>query len=66
MENLTLSQIIEQLEDWKDNTICDINSDWIDDEQKRKMQTQLLLLNSSIGNLITIEEIGENNNISIN
>jgi len=41
MENLTLTQTLEQLQIWIENCQCDLSSDWIEEEDKREMQQQL-------------------------
>jgi hypothetical protein len=53
---LTLTQIIEAKKRWQQDVISDLNSDWIEDADRRKMQNQLLLLNASIANLELIRE----------
>jgi hypothetical protein len=41
MENLTLTQTIEQLQIWIENCQCDLTSDWIEDNDKREIEQQL-------------------------
>jgi len=51
MKTITFTEILEELKECQLNVFSDINSDWIDEDNKRKMTTQLMLLNQSISNL---------------
>ena len=48
---MTLTEIIEQLKENQQDLMFDLSSDWVDDDDKRKMVIQLGLLNQSIANL---------------
>ena len=54
MENLTLTQTLEQLQLWIENCQCDLSSDWIEDEDQREMQQQLKNLLIATANLEAI------------
>jgi|TARA_R110001606_G_scaffold4064_1_gene19207 hypothetical protein len=54
MENLTLTQTLEQLQIWIENCQCDLSSDWIEEEDKREMQQQLQNLLIAKANLEAI------------
>ena len=54
MENLTLTQTLEQLQIWIENCQCDLYSDWIEEEDKREMQQQLQNLLIAKANLEAI------------
>jgi len=41
MENLTLTQTIEQLQIWIENCQFDLSSNWIEESDKREMEQQL-------------------------
>ena len=59
MKKLTLTEMIEKLDEWIENTQGDINSDWIEEQDKREMQQQLQNLIISKGNLELIMNTGE-------
>ena len=54
MENLTLTQTLDQLQIWIENCQCDLSSDWIEEEDKREMQQQLQNLLIAKANLEAI------------
>jgi hypothetical protein len=51
MKDLSLTQIIEKLQEWAIDVNSDINSDWISDEVRRKSQSELQLLLMAKANL---------------
>jgi hypothetical protein len=51
MKDLSLTQIIEKLQEWAIDVNSDINSDWISDEVRRKSQSELQLLLIAKANL---------------
>ena len=59
MKKLTLTEMIEKLDEWIENTQGDINSDWIEEQDKKEMQQQLQNLIISKGNLELIMNTGE-------
>jgi hypothetical protein len=48
---LTLTEIINKLKETQSNMMSDLQSDWIQESDKREMLIQLQLLNQSIANL---------------
>ena len=63
MKQLTLQEILEQLQLWSDNTMSDIQSDWIEDETRQEFICDRIMLSQCIGMLKTLNE-GNNNNIN--
>lgn len=59
MENLTLTQTIEQLQIWIENCQCDLTSNWIEDNDKREMEQQLQNLLIAKANLEALINRGE-------
>ena len=53
--HLTFTEILEQQKIWRTDLLFDLTQDWLEDEQKRTMETQLLLLNQSISSLESID-----------
>lgn len=51
MSEITFTEVIEQLKLWQQEASCDINSTWIEDNDKRQMQQQLQQLIIATGNL---------------
>lgn len=58
MKKLTLTEMIEKLDEWIENTQGDLNSDWIEEQDKREMQQQLQNLITAKGNLELIMNTG--------
>lgn len=55
MKNLTFTQILEQQKGWREDLLFDLQSEWLEGEDKRTMEVQLLLLNQSISSLESID-----------
>ena len=58
MKKLTLTEMIEKLDEWIENTQGDLNSDWIEEQDKREMQQQLQNLITAKGILELIMNTG--------
>lgn len=60
MEKIWMKEIIAQLDEWKQNTECDIKAEWITPEMKQDYIRQSITLGACIGML---QSLGENKNI---
>ncbi len=58
MDNLTLTQIIQQTGTWIEDAQCDLSSDWITEQDRREMQLQLQNLIIAKANLEALNNLG--------